>query len=88
MFPLFKNSKFAWSPVIFQLNSILLEQDLATGEPAFLINEDFTESVLQTQSPYASNTDLDAQAGFDTSSALDDILDFTERNPFGDEDSR
>ena len=68
--------------------SILLEQDLATGEPAFLINEDFTESVLQTQSPYASNTDLDAQAGFDTSSALDDILDFTERNTFGDEDSR
>ena len=66
--------------------SILLEQDLSTGEPAFLLNEDFTESVLQTQSPYASNTDLDKEAGFDTSSALDDILDFTERNPFGDED--
>ena len=67
--------------------SILLEQDLPTGEPAFLLNEDFTESVIQTQSPYASNTDLDTEAGFDTSSALDDILDFTERNPFGDEDS-
>ena len=66
--------------------SILLEQDLSTGEPAFLLNEDFTESLLQTQSPYASNTDLDKEAGFDTSSALDDILDFTERNPFGDED--
>ena len=67
--------------------SIRLEQDLPTGEPAFLMNEDFTASVLQTQSAYASNTDLDTEAGFDTSSALDDILDFTERNPFGDEDN-
>ena len=33
------------------------------------------------------DTDLDTEAGFDTSSALDDILDFTERNPFGDEDN-
>ena len=33
------------------------------------------------------NTDLDTEAGFDTASALDDILDFTERNPFGDEDT-
>ena len=67
--------------------SILLEQDLSTGEPAFLLNEDFTESAIQTQSTYASNTDLDTEAGFDTASALDDILDFTERNPFGDEDT-
>ena len=52
------------------------------------MNEDFTESAIQTQSSYASNTDLDTEAGFDTSSALDDILDFTERNPFGDEDSK
>ena len=66
--------------------SILLEQDLPTGEPAFLLNEDFSESVIQTQSAYASNTDLDTEAGFDTSSALDDILDFTERNPFGEVD--
>lgn len=66
--------------------SILLEADLSSGEPTFLLNEDFTESAIQTQSPYASNTDLDKAAGFDTSSALDDILDFTERNPFGDED--
>ena len=67
--------------------SIRLEQDLSTGEPQFLMNEDFTESAIQTQSSYASNTDLDTEAGFDTSSALDDILDFTERNPFGDEDN-
>ena len=51
------------------------------------MNEDFTESAIQTQSSYASNTDLDSEAGFDTASTLDDILDFTERNPFGDEDS-
>ena len=67
--------------------SIQLEQGFATGEPAFLLNEEFTDAVIQTQSAYAANTDLDTEAGFDTASALDDILDFTERNPFGDEDS-
>ena len=30
--------------------------------------------------------DLDTEAGFDTSSTADDILDFTERNPFGEVD--
>tara|TARA_Y100001972_G_scaffold81297_1_gene98768 strand:- start:1116 stop:1547 length:432 start_codon:yes stop_codon:yes gene_type:complete len=67
--------------------SIRLETDYSTGEPAFLMNEDFTDTAIQTQSPYASNTDLDTEAGFDTASTLDDILDFTERNPFGDEDA-
>jgi hypothetical protein len=67
--------------------SIQLEQGFATGEPAFLLNEEFTAAVIKTQSTYASNTDLDTAAGFDTASASDDILDFTERNPFGDEDS-
>ena len=67
--------------------SIQLEQGFATGEPAFLLNEEFTAAVIQTQSAYAANTDLDTEAGFDTASASDDILDFTERNPFGDEDS-
>ena len=66
--------------------SIRLEQDLSSGEPTFLMNEDFTESSIQQQSSYAANTDLDTEAGFDTSSALDDILDFTERNPFGEVD--
>ena len=67
--------------------SIRLETDYATGEPAFLMNEDFADTAIQTQSSYASNTDLDTEAGFDTASTLDDILDFTERNPFGDEDA-
>ena len=44
------------------------------------MNEDFADTAIQTQSSYASNTDLDTEAGFDTSSTLDDILDFTERN--------
>ena len=34
----------------------------------------------------ADNVDLDNEAGFDTASVGDDILDFTERNPFGEVD--
>jgi hypothetical protein len=41
---------------------------------------------IQTQSPYANNIDMDNEAGFDTASIGDDILDFTERNPFGEVD--
>ena len=40
--------------------------------------KDFADTAIQTQSSYASNTDLDTEAGFDTASTLDDILDFTE----------
>lgn len=69
-----------------ETGSIRLEQDLYTGDPAFLLNEDFINVDVQDQSNYASNTDLDTEAGFDTASALDDILDFTERNPFGEVD--
>lgn len=49
----------------------------------YLLLEDYQ---IQTQSPYADNLDLDSAAGFDTASTADDILDFTERNPFGDVD--
>ena len=36
---------------------------------------------------YAGNLDLNAEAGYDTVGDLsDDILDFTERNPFGEID--
>jgi len=61
----------------------LLENDSADGEVQYFINEDFA---IQTQSNYANNIDLDNEAGFDTASTLDDILDFEERNPFGDPD--
>tara|TARA_Y100001938_G_scaffold141677_1_gene211813 strand:- start:996 stop:1799 length:804 start_codon:yes stop_codon:yes gene_type:complete len=63
--------------------SLLLENDSADGKVQYFLAEDFK---IQTQSKYADNTDLDTEAGFDTSSVADDILDFTERNPFGEVD--
>lgn len=63
--------------------SLLLENDSADGQVQYFINEDFD---MQTQSTYADNNDLDSEAGFDTASTLDDILDFEERNPFGEVD--
>jgi len=63
--------------------SLLLENDSADGQVNYFINEDYD---IQTQSPYADNLDLDTEAGFDTASTADDILDFTERNPFCDVD--
>ena len=52
------------------------------------MNEDYTGTDnIATQSPYAGNLDLNAEAGYDTVGDLsDDILDFTERNPFGEVD--
>ena len=66
-----------------EVGSMVLENDSASGDVNYLLLETYA---LQTQSAYAQNNDLDAQAGFDTSSAGDDILDFTERNPFGEVD--
>jgi len=68
--------------------SVQLENyfNTSTGQPSFLMNEDFESSNIQTQSPYADNLDLNSEAGYDTVSTADDILDFTERNPFGEVD--
>ena len=69
--------------------SIMLEDyhDYATGQPALLMTEEFSGAyTIATQSPYAQNLDLNTEAGFDTASVADDILDFTERNPFGEVD--
>ena len=63
--------------------SLLLENDSASGESNYFLLETYE---IQTQSPYADNIDLDNEAGFDTASVSDDILDFTERNPFGEVD--
>ena len=41
---------------------------------------------IATQSPYARNLDMYTAAGYDTTRVADDILDFTERNPFGEVD--
>jgi len=66
-----------------ETGSLLLENDSASGENNYFLLETYA---IQTQSPYADNIDLDNEAGFDTSSVTDDILDFTERNPFGEID--
>ena len=70
--------------------SIMLEDylDYASGQPAFLMQETYSPGAtnIQTQSPYAGNLDLNTEAGYDTASLADDILDFTERNPFGEVD--
>ena len=64
--------------------SLQLENDSVSGDANYFINEDYA---LQTQSTYADNLDLDSQAGFNTEDTSDDILDFTERNPFGEVDN-
>ena len=65
-----------------EVGSILLES--STGEINYLINESFS---LATQTrDYADNATYESDAGFGTSSTADDILDFTERNPFGEVD--
>ena len=70
--------------------SIVLEDyhDYSTGQPAFLMNETYTGAEgVANQSPYAQNLDMNTEAGYDTVGDLsDDILDFTERNPFGEID--
>ena len=59
--------------------AILLEGDTTN----YLIQESFA---IQTQQPYADNSTYESDAGFGTTSTADDILDFTERNPFGEVD--
>ena len=74
--------------VLTGAGSIVLEDyhDYSTGQPALLMQETYVAANIQTQSPYASNLDLNTEAGYDTASTADDILDFTERNPFGEVD--
>jgi len=69
-----------------ETGSILLEQNQSSGQPNFLLTEEIITKTVATQSSYAQNLDLDTAAGFDTQSVDDDILDFTERNPFGEID--
>jgi|TARA_B100001094_G_C18157661_1_gene787415 hypothetical protein len=62
--------------------ALLLES--STGEVNYLINEEYN---LQTQTrDFADNNTYESDAGFGTTSTADDILDFTERNPFGEVD--
>jgi hypothetical protein len=61
--------------------SIVLESDI--GETNYLINEEFT---MATQQPVDQGKAFETAAGTNTSSTADDILDFSERNPFGEVD--
>ena len=61
--------------------ALLLENDSVDNEVQYFLLESYN---IQTQAKYSSNKDLDDEAGFDTASTADDILDFSEENPFGD----
>ena len=61
--------------------AITLESDI--GDINYLINEDFT---MATQQPVDQGKAFETAAGTNTSSTADDILDFSERNPFGEVD--
>jgi len=71
---------------------IQLESGDKFGNPLYLIQEEYDDvttdgdaaTSIQTKSAYADNLDLDTEAGFDTATVSDDILDFTESNPFGE----
>ena len=51
--------------------------DCGTATTAELNHTDGVTDNIQTQSPYADNLDLDAQAGFNTADTSDDILDLS-----------
>ena len=64
-----------------ETGSLLLESDL--GAINYFLNEDFT---MKTQQPVDDGKAFEDKAGTTTSSTADDILDFSERNPFGEVD--
>ena len=64
-----------------EVGSFVLESDI--GETNYVINESFT---MATQQPVDTGKAFEAKAGTTTSSTADDILDFSERNPFGEVD--
>ena len=69
---------------------LLLETtDTILGEVDFFILETDNFNLATQTKNYADNDTYESDAGFGTESTADDILDFTERNPFGevDEDS-
>ena len=67
---------------------ILLEDsDLVLKNYNYVMLESFQPINLATQTrDYADNATYESDAGFGTASTDDDILDFTERNPFGEVD--
>ena len=64
-----------------EVGSLLLESDI--GAINYFVNETFT---MATQQPVDTGKAFEDKAGTTTSSTSDDILDFSERNPFGEVD--
>jgi hypothetical protein len=64
-----------------ETGSVVLESSI--GAIDYLINEDFT---MATQQATDQGEAFETAAGTNTSSTADDILDFSERNPFGEVD--
>ena len=61
-------------------NTISTEDD--ASEKTYIIQESYS---IETDDEYADNAAFETEAGFDTPfNAEDDILDFSERNPFGE----
>jgi hypothetical protein len=64
-----------------EVGSFVLESSI--GAIDYVINESFT---MATQSPTDQGQIFETAAGTNTSSTADDIVDFSERNPFGEVD--
>jgi len=64
--------------------SLLLESgtvDITNNSNAYLLLETANENII---SPYADNFEFDTEAGFASATTTDDLLDFSEKNPFGE----
>ena len=75
------NFQFSLETGTSATGAITLESDI--GDINYLINEEFT---MATQQPVDQGKAFETAAGTNTSSTADDILDFSERNPFGEVD--
>ena len=75
------NFQFSLETGTSATGAITLESDV--GDINYLINESFT---MATQQPVDQGKAFETAAGTNTSSTADDILDFSERNPFGEVD--
>ena len=64
-----------------ETGAVVIESSI--GAIDYLINESFT---MATQQPADQGKAFETAAGTNTSSTTDDILDFSERNPFGEVD--
>ena len=64
-----------------EVGSFVLESSI--GAIDYMINEDFT---MATQATNDQGQIFETEAGTNTASTADDILDFSERNPFGEVD--